>query len=321
MKLKMVSLLCILLSIACTTEESETLETNGLEENSITENVTSEIGLHVEDGILFFKNETSFKNQLEALHAMTSAEQESWLTEIGFSNSLYQETKDLTIEEILEKNYVEVPDRVFSLLLNVDGVYVVENTAHKILQYEELTMSTNEFMKDKTNWDKKDAVKSFDIYYADNDYLNPMNSNSRTDFLYSRKPYDGEFVYINNVLVYVNLGVTHLSAHMIGWNRGYVGYATFGVKIKGRKKRRGKWGNDDMHYASINYDAWAIGDFGDLREEVGFKSGTNQSDVQKTIFWKIGGRYSQGHIAADFEYEDDGYLRVRSDISGYGFTF
>ncbi|OED48329.1 hypothetical protein AB832_00225 [Flavobacteriaceae bacterium (ex Bugula neritina AB1)] len=284
------------------------------------ENPQDEV-VKVENGTLFFKDQDSFKNQIEALHLMSGSERESWLREIKFSNSLYQKTKDLTIEEILDQNYVEVADRVFSVILNSDGVYVVGNTAHKILQYEELTLDKSDFVNNKNSWNKKNVVKRYPIYYSDGDYLKKLTAKSPVDVLYKTEPYNGDFVYPNNILQRANLGVRHLSAHLLGWNRGYVGYASVGIKITGRKKKRGKWRNDDMWYASITYDAEVVGDFGTIREKSGFKSGTNEKDVQETIFWKTGGRYSQGHIDADFEYEDDGYLRVRSDVSGYGFRF
>ncbi len=265
----------------------------------------------VDNGMLIFKDINAFTKQLEILHSMSEVEQESWLLEIGFSNSLYQKTKDLTVEEILEEKYVEVPDRVFSKILNSEGVYVVGNEAHKILQEKELTIAKKELKKKTINWSSNATLKEYPVYYGDNDYLKKqaLIVQNRED-LQKTEPYDGDFIRGDGSRA--NLGVNHLSAHLIGWNRGYVAYASVGVKIKGRKKKRRKWKNDEMWFAAIDYEAWVQTDFAD-RHTYGFLGEANKKSVEKVLFWKTGGRYLGARIEATFSYEDDGYPRVVSD--------
>ncbi|SNR16058.1 DUF4848 domain-containing protein [Tenacibaculum jejuense] len=259
----------------------------------------------VEDGILVFKDTDVFTSQLETLHSMSDEERIAWLTEIGFNNSLYLKTKDLTLDELHEKNYINVPDDIFATILNKDGVYIVGEEAHKIGHSEELITNKNNIKNNELAWLNKDNLKSYAI-----DFGNDDNSLLKREDLQKTEPYDGDFFNLNGTRA--NLGVTHLSAHLIGWNRGYVGYASVGIKIKGRKKKRRKWKDDEMWFAGIAYEAWVIGDFAN-RHTLGFVGEDRKKSVQKTLFWKAGGAYFGARIEAAFTYEDDGYPRVVSD--------
>ncbi len=267
----------------------------------------------IANGMLNFKDQNAFSKQVDHLHKMSKEEREHWLQDINFNNSLYTKTKDLSSEEFINAKMVDVPDEIFATLLNDKGEFAIGEEIHRITQNKELVMSKSSFSKNAGNWDDGNAVSKFDVYYGENDY-------ARKDVPYTVYPYDGDFALESNPSEIANLEVDHLRAKIIGWNRGYIAYASVGIKISGKKKRRRKFKNDKMWYAAFRYDATVHGDFGAVREKEGFKEGRHEKDVQETIFWKTGGRYSFVRMSASFIYEDDGHPRVVS-IGRYSFNF
>ncbi|NET73563.1 MAG: hypothetical protein F6K62_22275, partial [Sphaerospermopsis sp. SIO1G2] len=115
---------------------------------------------------------------------------------------------------------------------------------------------------------------------------------------------------------YADIGINNLSAHLIAWNRAYIFYSSVGVRIKGRKlkgRRRRRWRNDRMWFASLDYSAQvrlrSPGLTGGNLLLSGSRSATHRKRVTRVINFAvgIGLRHDVDFIDCRFEYHDDGH--------------
>ena len=269
-------------------------------------------GVEVRDGIVFFKNTESFSQTLSLLNSIDDEELEFWEDSLDFDNSLrkgYDISFD-TLEDIdLESSSkLYIPDDALATVVNENGIFVVGNEIHKIT-------NENEYIVQNLDFDKLKQIDDSEVNLPENVTKFKIRKGIKDNTLIQTRV--GEGKYTRKKSPYVDIGVKHLSAHLIAWHRTYAGYASIGVRIKGRKLKRRKWRNDKMWYASLEYTA-SISIQQNLLPYTtelltGFKSRRNKKRVGKVIKFMsyIGKWYEVNFIDCKFEYHDDGYpLRV-----------
>ena len=258
--------------------------------------------------MIHFRNIESFNKLMNHLHSLSTEEIKEWLKENNFSNSLFL---------LEEKTDVDIPDPIFRIILNKNFMYSINDEIHKITNNEELYIRKSLIKNiNQFDWNSRD-VNRFEIIKRDKKISPKARKDTR-----KYEPYNGDFMIWdpyagwNGEWKVYDINVTHLSAHIEAWNRTYLTYASAGLRIKGRKLDGGSWRDDTMWYASIDYECkghMVIGGVPTVEEiRTGFKSGTNEKDVEKTIFWAagIGAWIDIDYFNGDYGYEDDGYPRV-----------
>lgn len=280
----------------------------------------------VKQGIMYFPNIESFEAAIAKLQELDEDEILAKIDAYGSNfNSLYKKVAELEsnedlyedeLESLIATDFVDIPDAAFRALLNENGEYIVGNTVHKVTATHELskTFSSDEELNN-LDWYSSSVAKE-EILFGEGDYsLEEEGSGLRT-ITRKKTPYNGDFFWQNGS-TYTGPRTSDLSAHLMMWNRRYGLYASLGVKIRGRKKKRRRWKNDSMHFAKLEYvcsgqarTTLPLRVFDFNRAES--KSGVNKKTVQKTIYWKIGYQVAiiVDELIVDYTYEDDGYPRV-----------
>lgn len=283
-KKTMVVLVCFWLLSACTSTQNEVKPTSDLPSAEVA----------VKNGTLYFKDEDTFVRIINQLNA-ENADLDAWEKSLNFTNSLRQNQKD---DEALD-----IPDPVFAAILNKDGVYYIGNEIHKVTPKYEYVIKDGNADKLKAvtagNVQNLKRVVAHEIKFG----VAAQNFNARFQGKSTRKktPYSN---------------ATHLSAHLEAWDRTYALYASVGIRIKGRKKKRRKWKDDDMWFAQVDWRAYTevcsgTGCSGKTLL-TGSQSGRNTKSVSKTISYAggIGVWHVTDYIEGDFQYNDDGYPMV-----------
>ncbi|OJJ22600.1 hypothetical protein BKI52_07935 [marine bacterium AO1-C] len=282
-KKTMAVLACLWVLNACTNTRNEVTPTKDLPTAAVV----------VKNGALHFKNQDAFINIITQLNG-DNVDLNAWEESINFTNSLRQHQED---EEGLD-----IPDPVFASILNTEGVYYIGKEVHKVTpKYEYVVKDGNTETLEAIvagNTSNLRGVKVHEIKYG----VAAQSFNARFQGKSTRKktPYSN---------------ATHLSAHLEAWDRTYALYASVGIRIKGRKKKRRKWKDDEMWFAEVTWRAYTEACVPSCTGKAlltGTKSGTNTKSVSKTINYAAGtgAWHVTDYIEGDFRYNDDGYPMV-----------
>ena len=191
--------------------------------------------VRLEAQTLHFKDVNSFTETMAMLNQKSENQIKQWLEELSFSESLFMQNVDA--EQInTAKKTLDIPDPSLRAILNIDGLYVIGNEAHKISEDAELAQPIiADVLPTAMSWDKNELITRTPIVYGKEDYALEGQNNARTD-LRKFAPYDGDFVYdapgwpVQYLPYDINVG--WLSAHIEAWNRTYAVYASAGLRIK-----------------------------------------------------------------------------------------
>lgn len=222
---------CLWVFTACNNTQNEVAPTNQVQQ---TEDII------VKNGALHFKNEAAFLKTVARLNDEGS-DLATWEKSLNFDNSLRKAQ-----EEAPEQNEVlDIPDQVFAAILNKDGVYYIGNEIHKVTPKVEYTIKDGDAKKLQAiaqgNVQNLKNVEAFKVKFGTT--TQKPNARFQGKSILRKAPYPNT--------------ATHLSAHLEAWSRGYALYSSVGVRIKGRKYKRGgafgrrKWRDDDMWFAEI----------------------------------------------------------------------
>lgn len=165
------------------------------------------------------------------------------------------------------------------------------------------------------DWTNEKNIIKHKIGYGAIDYKWRENTENATVITNKYATYNGDFVRATGDALFpytpANYGITWLSAHLEAWNRQYAGYASAGVRIKGRKND-GRWRDDAMTYAGFTWEGrgryWfgASGGWQSWFFNAGSEYGSNTDKVGETCFYCVGlgCLVEVDYIEADFTYED-----------------
>ena len=283
-KRTMAVLACLWVLNACTNTQKEVKPVNDAQAVEVV----------VKNGALHFKNQDAFVKTVTKLNE-ESADLDAWEKSLNFTNSLRQVEGDV--------ESLDIPDPVFAAILNADGVYYIGKEIHKVTSKYEYVIKDGDEQKLAAitvgNGQNLKAVVAHEIKFGNAE--NASNLRFQGKSTRKKTPYSY---------------ATHLSAHLEAWDRTYALYASVGIRIKGRKKKRRKWKDDEMWFAEVTWRAFtevcsASGCSGKSLL-TGTSSGRNTKSVSKTINYAagVGVWHVTEYIEGDFRYNDDGYPTV-----------
>ncbi len=117
----------------------------------------------LKNGMLFFKNSSTFFKTIELLDNMTNNQLESWLVENNFDNSLYFKMKEMNECGEYQREGValtpdDIHDKSFTALLSDEGIVSVGDTISYVTKNVEYVITNGDFSmidKIKENSDKE----------------------------------------------------------------------------------------------------------------------------------------------------------------------
>ncbi|OED48327.1 hypothetical protein AB832_00215 [Flavobacteriaceae bacterium (ex Bugula neritina AB1)] len=291
--------------------------TNQSEDISALESDIPNDDLYLKNGVLHFKNEHVFFETMEKLRNVSDTEIANWIEKIGFDNSLFLEYIDPEREGDLP---IEINDNGFLAILNQDHIYFVKDTYRKITEDFQL-VAKNNIPVNQIDWTNSE-INRFKIKR----FSSKKALQHKEKIVHKTEPYWGDFLDANENPIY---STKNLSAHLVAWNTNYGTHSTYGVRINGRKKRRRKWKDDSMWFASIEARiefeviplnmavAAFIPNVNNTFVQRRSASGTHQKTVKISGATAVLPVYIH-KITADFIYEDDDRPRVhKNDIHFY----
>ncbi len=253
----------------------------------------------VKNGALHFKDLNVFTKIVKQLND-GDLDLDTWTASIGFTNSLSQS----------QNNTLDIPDPVFANILNAEGIYFIGNEAHKVGK-------TYEYV---TNEQNIEQLRNIDVNSKEENIAG-MKAH-KIKFGAAAKAFNARFQGAETLSRIPYTSRHDLQAELHAWSRTYAVYSSVGVRIKGRKFRKGglfgssKWRDDEMDFASISYECQTevcVG--GQCSGEAiltGDDSVTNKKKLSITINYSAGTGtwHVTDYIEADFSYRDEGLSTV-----------
>lgn len=290
----------ILFFNSCTKEESDIID-----ESTIADGYNSK-GVKVIDNVVYFKNNDAFTATMNELHEKGRENLEFWEKENAFTNSyrkvLDDEADMVSAKEDLAEDLI-IEDPFFAAVVNKDGVFVIENTIHKITYDTEYLISGLNFsklaeIKEGNNSKSTSGVTSHPIKRKE--FSSPDGA----------KGVSGTKTRKKNTTSNPPVCRNDISAHLQAWSVNYLAYASAGIRIKGRKLKNGNWKNDKMWYAKVDGCAEGFANNQGPFFECGSKSKENKKRVEKVLIMTIPGTINTDRIECTYTYEDDGCPRI-----------
>jgi hypothetical protein len=272
----------------------------------------------VKDGIVYFQDREAFKSTMSELNTNNELYLEQWEKKIGFKNS-YRRLLDSLANDtsISDFEYTKlentIPDICLATIVNEHGVYVLNDTIHKITMDMEYIIPNLNFSQlnkielSSTNLKSLNSdIQIFEIQRRlftsnDPDGQIPGNLKSVSGNNVIKKNSDNSEICRDDI-----------SAHLKAWCINTAVYGSVGIKITGRKLKNRKWKDDPMWYAKVEGIAyWGTpagpGFCG------GDKEKRNDKNVGVTMGWYLG-IVTCAYIDATYTYEDDGCAKLSWDI-------
>lgn len=259
-------------------------------------------GVKVVDDIVYFKNADAFRTTLTDLHKQGRENLTLWEEENSFSNS-YRKVLDYELSDSSDV-FIENPiieDPFFATVVNKDGIFIIEDTIHKITIDKEYLIPELNFSKLAEIEEGKNLKSSSNIMshqierkvYSSNGLKSVTWWNTRKKNTTSNPP----------------VCKSNISAHLKCWCVNYIAYGSIGIRISGRKYKNGKWRDDEMWYGKVDGCALGGPTWSPPVQYCDSQSGTNKKNVDKTLLWYTGAVYCD-EITCTYTYDDDGCSRI-----------
>lgn len=266
----------------------------------ISDQVKNQKDVWVQNDIVYFKDRIAFKDALTELHSLDVDELETWEKSIGFSNS-YRKVlnSQLSSESIDEADEFIIEDMYFASVVNQDGVFVLNDTIHKITYSTEYVIPDLDFEKlYKINDDASnglDNVETFNIKRGS--FKEPseiaLKSVSGWETIEKRGDEDDDFYS-------EDLGVD-----LKCWCVNYLAYASIGVRIIGKEDSWRGWINRRMDYAKVDGCAYyRLNWQGSEIIDCGSDDGEDEKKVAKTLTYIFVNINVCDSISCEYTYED-----------------
>lgn len=281
--------------------------------DNLTENVSIEEDVKVVNGIVYFKNQSAFKKVMASLHENGQENLSVWEVKMGFDNSYRKkiDTECAGDEEMLDTLLI-IEDPFFATVVNQDGIFVINDTIHKITYNQEFLIPNLDFDKldnISVDFDLKSAIDGINTFEIIRTNKTKTEEKSVTWWNEIKKNYYNSDICNEN-----------LSAHLKAWCVNYAAYGSFGVRIEGRKYKKNIWGNwdwrdDEMWFAKVDACGWGGPTWSPAVKYCGSDDGTNKKNVATTLLWYSGGIVFCDSIVCTYTYEDDGCSRLTWTIT------
>jgi hypothetical protein len=253
----------------------------------------------VENDIVYFKDRTAFKDALTELHRLDVDELEAWEKTIGFSNSYRKILNNQLSDELIDdKDEFIIEDMYFASVVNQQGVFVLNDTIHKITYSTEYVIPDLDFEKlNKINDGVTERVNNVETFKIKRGiFKEPSEVVLKSVSGWETKKKRGKDDGFKN---------DDLGVDLKCWCVNYLAYASIGVRIIGREDSWRGWKNRRMDYAKVDGCAYYRLNWQD--DEIidcGSDDGVNEKKVAKTLTWVLVNINVCDSISCEYTYED-----------------